>query len=633
MSSELFQSELASSTARWRAKVADILLNLTSAGRRSHKVDAGHEPGALARVSSVHRRGISSLVVGRFARTMVARASGGSAALTRLWPGRTDRLIIAPHDLRTADATRAAEIYAGRFVFAGKIVTSHGRSIFDIEPPSDDWEAALFGFGWLRHLRAADTAITRANARSLVDDWLGNMARHRPVGRRPEVTARRVISLLSQAPLVLSDTDGKFYRRYLRGLTREIRALRHALLDVSDGVPRLQVTIALCYAALCLANQARNIRGATKRLSEELQRQILPDGGHVSRNPGALIELLIDLLPLRQTFAARNIAPPPALLNAIDRMMPMLRFFRHGDGAIALFNGMSATPSDLLATLLAYDDSHGTPMASMPHSGYQRIDAGSTLVIVDAGSPPPPNVSQDAHAGCLSFELSSGPSRIVINCGMPGTNRESWRAFARSTPAHSTVTCHDTSSCSFVERSAMKKLLQGAPIVSGPSRVENRREEVANGVLLTTSHDGYRDRFGVLHQRVIMVKHDGSRVDGEDTLEPAQGGRHRAAQADYALRFHLHPQVKASRLGDAKGVMLVLPNREVWTFEAADDKVDLEESVFLAGNDGPRRSTQIVIRQNSIEAPSVRWSFVRSNSSPQATSARRAARREPELPL
>ena len=82
-------------------------------------------------------------------------------------------------------------------------------------------------------------------------------------------------------------------------------------------------------------------------------------------------------------------------------------------------------------------------------------------------------------------------------------------------------------------------------------------------------------------------------------------------QADYAVRFHLHPLVKASRLHDARGVMLVLPNREVWTFEAADDKVDLEETVFLAGNDGPRRSTQIVIRQNSIEAPNVRWSFVR----------------------
>jgi uncharacterized heparinase superfamily protein len=553
-------------------------------------------------------------------------------ALSRLWPGRTDRLIIAPHDLRTADATRAAEIYAGRFVFAGKIVTCHGRSIFDLEPPSEDWEVALLGFGWLRHLRAADTALTRANARALVDDWLSNAGRKRPVARRAAVLARRLISLLSQAPLVLGDTDGKFYRRYLRGLTREIRHLRYTMLDV-DGVPRLQVLIALCYASLCLANQARHIGSATRKLSEELQRQILPDGGHISRNPGALIELLIDLLPLRQTFAARNIAPPPALLNAVDRMMPMLRFFRHGDGSFALFNGMSSAPSDLLATLLAYDDTHGAPMASMPHTGFQRLEAGTTAVIMDTGTPPPPGVSQNAHAGCLSFELSAGPSRIVINCGMPSTGRDNWRAFARGTAAHSTLTYHGTSSCQFVALSAMKRLLHGAPVVSGPAKVESHREVLANGVVLATSHDGYLARFGVLHRRSLMVSHDGSRLDGEDTASAAPGARKKGNGADYALRFHLHPSVKASRRSDGRGVMLVLPNRDVWVFETPDDKVELEDSVFLAGNDGPRRTAQIVIRQDAHQAPSIRWSFVRSKASPPAAAAKRSARHEPELPL
>nr|WP_233288470.1 heparinase II/III family protein [Bradyrhizobium brasilense] len=563
---------------------------------------------------------------------MLARASGSTIALSRLWPGRTDRLVIAPHDLRTADATRAAEIYAGRFVFAGKIVTCHGRSIFDLEPPSEDWEAALLGFGWLRHLRAADTALTRANARSLVDDWISNQARKRPLERRADVRARRVISLLSQAPLVLGDTDGKFYRKYLRGLAREIRYLRHATLD-NDGVPRLQVLIALCYASLCLANQARNIKSATRKLSDELQRQILPDGGHISRNPGALVELLSDLLPLRQTFAARNVAPPPALLNAIDRMMPMLRFFRHGDGSFALFNGMSTAPSDLVATLLAYDDTRGVPISSMPHTGFQRLDAGNTALIIDTGPPPPASVSQDAHAGCLSFELSSGVSRIVVNCGMPSTGRDNWRPFARSTAAHSTLTYRDASSCQFVELSAMKRLLRGAPITSGPSNVESYREAVPDGDVLTASHDGYLSRFGVIHRRVLMVSQDGTRLEGEDSLSPAPGGRIKGSDADFALRFHLHPSVKASRLSDARGVMLVLPNRDVWTFEAMDDKVDLEDSVFLAGNDGPRRTSQIVIRQDARQAGTIRWSFVRSSTSASATNARRNARREPELPL
>ena len=562
----------------------------------------------------------------------MAHASGNSVALSRFWPGRTDRLLIAPHDLRTTDATRATEIYSGRFVFAGKIVTCHGRSVFDLDPPSEDWEVALLGFGWLRHLRAADSAITRANARSLIDDWLSNPKRKSTVGHRGDVLARRVISLLSQAPLVLNEADGKFYRRFLRSLTRDVRYLRYSMMDVPDGAARLQVLIALCYVSLCLANQTKFVRAATKKLSEELQRQILPDGGHISRNPGALVELLLDLLPLRQTFAARNIAPPPALLNAIDRMMPMLRFFRHGDGSFALFNGMSTAPTGVVATLLAYDDTHGTPMPHMPHTGFQRLDAGPMTVIADTGPPPPPSVSHLAHAGCLSFELSSGACRIVVNCGMPATGRDNWRSFARSTAAHSTLTFHETSSCQFVELSSMKKMLQGSLIVRGPTEVESYREVLENGTLLTMSHDGYLKKFGVIHRRVLMIAQDGSRLDGEDTLAKPPGVSFRGDD-DYALRFHLHPTVKASRLSDGRGVMLVLPNRDVWTFEARDQKVDLEDSVFLAGSDGPRRTAQIVIHQNAREVSTIRWGFVRSTGSASATIARRDAKRAPELPL
>src|SRR5580692_11774023 len=526
-------------------------------------------------VSVAQRRRISTLIMGRFARNMIARASGASVALSRLWPGRTDRLIIAPHDLRTADATRAAEIYAGRFVFAGKIVTCHGRSIFDLEPPSEDWEVALLGFGWLRHLRAADTALTRANARSLVDDWISIPANKRPLGRRADVLARRVISLLSQAPLVLGDTDSKFYRRYLRGLAREIRYLRYTMLDIPDGVPRLQVLIALCYASLCLANQARHIRSAARKLSDELQRQILPDGGHISRNPGALIELLIDLLPLRQTFASRNIAPPPALLNAIDRMMPMLRFFRHSDGTLAHFNGMGATPIEQLMTLLAYDDTHGAPLSNAPYSAYQRIEANGGVLIMDTGGAPPIEMSLEAHAGCLSFEFSTPKhSPLVVNCGMPPVGRDDWRRFARSTAAHSTVTFNDASSARFVETAAFRRVLGGSPMLGGPGHVNVTREERSDGIMLRAAHDGYADRFDIIHERTVVLSNDGNKLEGEDMFISATGGQIRVKNDAYAVRFHLHPSAKATRLTDGHGVMLMTAGRDVWTFTAPDQRVE-----------------------------------------------------------
>ena len=361
----------------------------------------------MSRASVAERTRLSVFLARGMARKLLGRLTGFSLVGLPFLPGAPDRLLIAPQDLRTADSTRASEIYAGRFSFGGKVVVCDARSPFEVTPPSEDWSVTLHGFSWLRHLRAADSGITRANARALVDEWISLRNSGDAAARRPEVMARRIISWISQAPLVLDDSDVRFYRRFLRSLTRQVRQLRHTAPEARDGVPRLLSMIAVMYASLCMANQARHIKAATKRLSDELERQILPDGGHLSRNPGALIELLVDLLPLRQIFTARNAPPPASLMHAIDRMMPMLRFFRHGDGNFALFNGMGPTRSDLLSTILAYDDARGTPVANAAHSGYQRLEASGTVIVMDTGPPPPMQASQEAHAGCLSFELSA----------------------------------------------------------------------------------------------------------------------------------------------------------------------------------------------------------------------------------
>src|ERR1041385_5757941 len=59
----------------------------------------------------------------------------------------------------------------------------------------------------------------------------------------------------------------------------------------------------------------------------------------------------------------------------------------------------------------------------------------------------------------------------------------------------------------------------------------------------------------------------------------------------------------SSRHSDGHGVMLVLPSKEVWTFDAYEERVELEESVYLAGPDGPRRSVQIVIYGQARAVP------------------------------
>jgi uncharacterized heparinase superfamily protein len=597
---------------------------------RHWRTPAGRENG-MSRASIAERGRLLWLVL----RRGLSYALGRLAALRALrfvrWPGPPDRLVIAPQNLRTADPTRASEIYAGRFALAGKIVVCDSRSPFEMEPPSPEWAEALLGFNWLRHLRAAESAITRANARALVDEWIILQGTWHPFAWRSDILARRIISWLTQATLILHDADVRFYRRFVRCLTRQTYFLRATASVAPDGVARLQAYIALTYAALCIAGQIRHLRRATNCLVAEIERQILPDGGHISRNPGALIELLADLLPLSQVFTARNVAPPGPLLHAIDRMMPMLRFFRHGDNTFALFNGMGPTPTDLLATILAYDDARGTPVANAVHSGYQRVEAGPTVLIVDTGSPPDLTLSAEAHAGCLSFELSTRLHRIVVNCGLPATGKASWRHIARATAAHSTVTFNEVSSCRFLDTAFYRRLF-GTLVLDGPRQVTVSREETGEAIELQASHDGYAEPFGIIHQRTLALANDGTRLEGEDVFLSARGDVFAKNAADaFAVRFHLHPSVRANRLSDGHGVLLALPNKEVWTFYAPVDQVEIEESVHLAGRDGPRRTSQIVIHGRAREAARVQWSFTQSPQS--AVAARRGREQEPELPL
>ena len=202
-------------------------------------------------------------------------------------------------------------------------------------------------------------------------------------------------------------------------------------------------------------------------------------------------------------------------------------------------------------------------------------------------------MSHEAHAGCLSLELSWQHHRIVVNCGLPATNRESWRQLARATAAHSTVTFNDTSSCRFLASGSLQQLVGVRRWSAGPSEVPVTREDRGDAMLLRASHDGYAQRYGVVHQRTIRLARNGSRLDGEDVFLPARGESLPSNKPDeYAIRFHLHPTVKASRLTDGHSVMLMLPNRQVWSFTAYEDRVDVEESVYLAATDGaaPRRA-------------------------------------------
>jgi len=190
----------------------------------------------------------------------------------------------------------------------------------------------------------------------------------------------------------------------------------------------------------------------------------------------------------------------------------------------------------------------------------------------------------------------------------------------RATAAHTALTLEETSSARLLKPHWQRRLL-GDRFQQGPDPVRARRNEEDVGVWLEASHDGYRSQFGVGILRRLFLAVDGGDLRGEDGIyRPVEDGPPDDPEKllRFAIRFHLHPGVKASLSRDSLSALLVLPNGDGWRFLTDGGPVRLERSVYLAGGAPPVRSTQLVI---AGEAESygggdrppnrVRWAFQR----------------------
>ncbi|MGB3809557.1 MAG: heparinase II/III family protein [Parvibaculum sp.] len=557
-----------------------------------------------------------------------------------------DHMMLYPRDLRPGRAETADALFQGRWSLPGGQVKTDGSTPFDAIAPSETWSEELHGFSWLRHFTAAGGDAARTYAQTLVARWIIEAGNWNDIAWRPQVIGRRLTSWVSNGALIIDGSDLIYRSTLLRNMARQARHLARTAALAPAGEPRFTAAVGLAFSGLCLSEGQKRLDKGLALVCHELDRQILADGGHVSRNPSAILSIMLDLISLREALEARRIEVPKPIRDAIDRMMPMLRFFRHGDGRLALFNGSNEGPDGAVDAVLEQDDTKGRPFGFAPHSGYQRLTAGTSYVVADTGPPPPGRYSHAAHAGCLSFEMSAGKARLVVNCGSTRVLGADWEAASRATAAQSTLSLADTSSARIL-RGRIGRALLGARLMEGPRRVESGRNENDAGIWLDASHNGYEKLFGLVHRRRLFLNASGDELRGEDLLVTAEDARKpmpwerarwhsRPEDPPYTIRFHLHPDARASLAHDGSNVLVRLPNGDGWQFRAIGQggpaPITLEESVYLGAGEPTRRAEQIVVSGTVFRGEArVNWAWRRvSDRSGKQTKTQDTA--PPELP-
>lgn len=553
---------------------------------------------------------IRALAAEQVRRRAVTRTLSSPLLRWRYRSAAADQILIVPQELRATDPSFWNEVENGHFGLASQIADLKGASPFRVVPPSLSWQRELNGFGWLRHLASAESEDAVDAARQLVRDWLVVNKTPRGVAFEPEVVARRLMSWIAQANMLLEGTDAKTYTSIMLSIGQQVVMLKTTWRNAPDGVPRVTCLIALVLADLAVSGHDGQLQDAKAALIDELRRQIFADGGHVSRNPSVLADLVLDLLPLGQCFQARGQKPPEEIASIVKKALAFLRFMRLGDGMLARFNGVSTGSPAGLATVLGYSGGDLEAASAADISGYARLDRGDTVIIADVGSPPPMEIATEAQAGALSFEMSSKTRLLFVNGGLPGPADRDWDAVARATASHNTLCLNETSSSRLVRHDTLEEIAGGLPI-QGPDFAGARLSDEGGVAVLAASHDGYVGRYGLMHNRRIALSSDGKRVDGFDRLESPQGKLRLKADLPYSIHFHVHPDCRCTTGGERGKAIIRMPDAQVWRFEADTAELMIEDSLYFVDSAGPRPGLQIVMRGTTFGETEVRWSCVR----------------------
>ena len=334
--------------------------------------------------------------------------------------------------------------------------------------------------------------------------------------------------------------------------------------------------------------------------SRQLGEQVLSDGGHFERSPMYHAQVLEDVLDVVNALrtcpdpaSAERAAVTETCIEAVPRMLAWLRTMTHPDGGIALFNdaafGEAATPARLAAYAAGLIPGHesgaavptGGNRSAVPHfshladTGYIRVDCGDMTAFLDVAPIGPDYLPGHAHADTLSFELSLGTQRVIVDSGVARYGEGSERLRQRGTAAHNTVEIdgQDSSEVWGGFRVARRAYPRDLRIQENPAagKAVPRLSEIENGVLaagnpapaviVSCAHDGYRRLPGKpMHRREWKFSANALRV--HDTIK----GEFRTAVG----RFHFNPDIKIMLASDdgAEGTIVLPEGREIsWRIE------------------------------------------------------------------
>ena len=389
-----------------------------------------------------------------------------------------------------------------------------------------DWNFNDFGKLWTYNLNYFDflnqADISKEEGFSLIFDYQSKDAVLID-GKEPYTISLRGINwikFLSKYKIVDKSINQTLYNHY--------QILLHNLEFHILGNHLLENAFSLVFAG-CYFKDLKIYKKGFKILKDELNEQILKDGGHFELSPmyhQIILFRLLDTIQLLENNNWVEVNSKSSLLflrKKASKMLSWLLKVTFHDGNIPMVNdsafGIAPSTEDLLffAKSLKIEESN----YKLSDSGYRKYANSNYELFVDVGGVGPSYQPGHAHSDTFNFELYFKNKPLIVDTGTSTYEKNEKRFTERSTSSHNTVEINQ----------------QNQTQVWGGFRVAKRAKIVGfqeSDYSVFATHNGYKS-LNILHTRKFET--DSTNILITDSFK---GNK----DIQKVAFFHFHPEVK-----------------------------------------------------------------------------------------
>ena len=466
------------------------------------------------------------------------------------------------------------------------------ESIWKNNLSSKDYEK-LNNFFWFFSL---DLKSSKKTTQTVIKNWISNNSKYQKKSWEFDLTAKRIISWLSNHQLTYEDSDQEYRSNFDHMIQKQTNHLLNEIKN-SNGVENKMIgCAAIILTGLAYKNEKQYLLNGLNLLKNIIKSSIDNQGFPKSRSVRQLIFYLKYFIIIREWFKESQSLIPEYIDETIYYLGSSYSFIWQSIKQDIFFNGNYFSDNknfDQYLKRFGYNFKNQINELG----GYAILKNKKIILAADIGSSPNKIFSNDYQAGALSFEIFSNDKKLISNAGYYPDQNNKFNKLSRSTVLHCALNIEDYSSCNFIKHQKNLIVDKGLKVLKKNVVFENNYWKISG------THDGYLIKFGTIYEREIEFYPEQMKFIGYDKLFRKNPSK----EIKFDIRFHLDPNSKVMKTQDNKSILIEL-DEEGWKFSCDNFDINIDNGLYFGNKNSYIENQNIFISGiNNEKEQVIKW--------------------------